>query len=104
MFWPIAAAILIGVGFVLICRRGVVGWRGGGGLVGPGFLITWAAVVVVMTTLWLPLDWPRYYLPLVPVFCLLQAVPVESGLRLCAKRWRAHAAAQSATNRQGHGP
>lgn len=87
--WPVGAAILTGVGLIGACWRWIAGVRAGGELVGPSFLIVWSVVTVVTTTLWLPLDWPRYYLPLVPVFCLLQAVPIESAWRLCAKKWLA---------------
>lgn len=88
-FLPAGAAVLIGVGFIVAGRRWVAGLRNRGDLVGPSILMVWSLTVIVMTTLWLPLDWPRYYLPLVPVLCLLQALPVESGLRLLTKRRRA---------------
>ena len=88
-FLPVGAILLIGAGLIITCRRVISGFRNRGDVVGPTLLLIWSTTVIVMTTLWLPFDWPRYYLPFVPAFCLLQAIPIESAIRLLTARRRA---------------
>jgi hypothetical protein len=87
-FWPLGAAMLIRLGFLVASRRCLAGYRHRGDVTGPGLLMIWSVSVAVMTTLWLPLDWPRYYMPFVPVFCLLQGLPVEAALRWLLRQRR----------------
>ena len=87
-FLPMGAVILGGLGLVVIAARWIGALRHRDDIAGPSVLIVWALVVVLATTVWLPLNWPRYYLPLVPVFCLLQAVPIEVAWRFCARRFQ----------------
>ncbi|MHC4379749.1 MAG: sulfatase family protein [Planctomycetota bacterium] len=46
------------------------------------FALTW----IVATVLWIPLDWPRYYLPIMVFTSLLAAIPLASLLRLLLTR------------------
>jgi hypothetical protein len=61
--------ILAGIGILFSMRRG---WRAG--------VLVWLAVTVA-SLLANPLDWQRYYLPLIPVATLLAGIGVYGLLR-----------------------
>lgn len=85
--FPPGAPLLAGLGLAVLVLRFVRACRGRGDLVGPTVLLVWVLVLGAGTTLWLPLDRPRYCLPLVPGLCLLQAVAIDAAW-LGAKRGR----------------
>jgi hypothetical protein len=93
---PAGALVLSALGLVSIGARSAAALRGRGDVVGATVLAIWVLVVVAGTTLWLPLDWSRYYLPLVPALCLLQAAAIETA-------WRSLRLARDGGLRRGSG-
>jgi hypothetical protein len=83
---PVAGALLVAAGLVLAAVRWSAARRAHGDLVGPTVLLVWPAVLGAGTTLWLPMDWARYFLPVVPALCLLQALPLDAAWR-GARAW-----------------
>ena len=75
---PALFSTLIVAGLFLSIRRFIVALRRGSDAAAPCFALAWIVVVFAATAFWLPLDFPRYYLPLVPPACALAMMPVAS--------------------------
>jgi len=80
---PGGGVLLLG-GLGVLVLRAAVGAPGAGG--GPRdeparVLLVFVLVLVVGSALWLPIDWPRYYLPAAPALALLQALALVALLR-----------------------
>ena len=85
---PLGAPLLVG-GLWLLVRdlvRGALDARASARV-----LLAWTAVIVTGTTLWLPMDWERFFLPYLPCMILLEAVLVAWLLARLQERVRAPA-------------
>lgn len=90
---PLGAPLLIG-GLLLLGRdlaRDLARRRGSTAASAALVVLAWIAVVAVGTTLWLPMDWERFFLPYLPCMILLEAVLAAWLLERLRVRFRARA-------------
>lgn len=93
--WLIAALSIAGFG--ILSFQAVVGLRHKESHPYAWIVLCFLLVWTIESTLWIPLDWTRYYLPVMVFTCLLATLPIAVGLRFLASRLPMQKPAASAT-------
>ncbi|MCZ6462693.1 MAG: hypothetical protein O7A09_00010 [Proteobacteria bacterium] len=80
--WTWLPPLLAGAGLVIVVLRAVprsnAPGSNGADRTGYLFLAVWSVLIAGSTIAWIPIDWNRYYLPLIPAACALQAVALAA--------------------------
>jgi hypothetical protein len=74
---PIDFALFV-LGFIMTLCAEIRYMRRECGPTERSLILLWVLVLFVGIILWIPLDWPRYYLPVVPCVALLSAYSLKS--------------------------
>lgn len=82
--WTIAGLACIGL--IMLVIQAVQGLRHAHAAPHAWVLLCFLLVWCVETTLWIPLDWTRYYLPVMVFTCLLAALPFATLTRFLTMR------------------
>lgn len=77
---PVVEVVFLVFGCSVLARREVRHVRQRRQFSITAFVLVWGAVVSILTLIWIPLDWARYFLPILPI----QAIGVAAGLTATA--------------------
>ncbi|MFC1754819.1 ArnT family glycosyltransferase [Thermoproteota archaeon] len=78
--------ILFIVGLFMLCRDELCNIFKNQTLSNNCIIILWVFVMFIGTIIWIPLDWERYYLPVVPCIAIVSGYSISKIIDFCLKR------------------